>query len=97
MGRDWMLNIMGDIPSHFLRLINVTFNGQTNAFWIRWEIGNLIIQASQFKNPNPARRYTTSPLDFTAVVGRAAKPMQAGGLTTAGFPRTMRRLPPQAG
>ena len=41
-GGDYMLNIMGEIPSHFLRLVNVTFNGQTNACWIRWNIGNMI-------------------------------------------------------
>jgi hypothetical protein len=78
-GGDYMLNIMGKIPSHFLRLVNVTFNGQNRACWIRWDIGNMIIQACQFKNPKPGATVATIP------GGLYCKGGGAGGSADAGF------------
>jgi hypothetical protein len=81
-GGDYMLNIMGDIPSHYLRLVNVTFNGQNRACWIRWDIGNMIIQACQFKNPKPGEPGATAA---TIPGGLYCKDGGVGGNADAGF------------
>jgi hypothetical protein len=78
-GGDYMLNIMGEIPSHYLRLVNVTFNGQNKACWIRWDIGNMIIQTCQFKNPKPGDTVATIP------GGLYCKDGGVGGSADAGF------------
>jgi hypothetical protein len=59
-GGDHMIEIMGNAPSHFLRLVNVLMNGKTNASWIKWDIGNLVIEACQFKNPKPGTDASTA-------------------------------------
>jgi hypothetical protein len=77
-GGDYMLNIMGKIPRHYLRLVNVTFNGQNRACWIRWDIGNMIIQACQFKNPKPGATVATIPGGLYCKGGGAVGSADAG-------------------
>ena len=79
-GGEYMLNILGDVPSHYLRLVNLTFNGQTNASWIKWDRGNLVIEACQFKNPKAGASVSTIPAGlYCSDGGRAAMLTRAFG------------------
>jgi hypothetical protein len=77
-GGDYMLNIMGDISSHDLHLVNLTMNGQTLASWIKWDIGNLIIEASKFKNPKPGDSVSTIPPGLLCADGGVGSNADAG-------------------
>ena len=77
-GGDYMLNILGDVPSHYLRLVNLTFNGQTNASWIKWDRGNLVIEACQFKNPKAGATVSTIPAGLYCSDGGAGSNADAG-------------------
>jgi hypothetical protein len=49
-GGDHMIRCANVQNLYYMRLINVTMNGQNLASWIYWDIGNWMIQTCNFKN-----------------------------------------------
>ena len=49
-GGDYMLKAVNCTIDYYMRLVNVTFNGQGYASWIYWDKGNFIIEACNFNN-----------------------------------------------
>ncbi len=80
-GGDHMISIQGTVPAHFLRLVNVTMNGQTYASWIKWDKGNMVIEACQFKSPKPGTDSATA----SARAGLFCSDGGAGSNADAGF------------